>query len=399
MRVATTQVYRQAVTGMQQQQSRLHQVEQQLSSGLRIMKPSDDPTGSVQILNLSSNLDVVNQYDRNIAVATAAISHQESVLQTINDSLQRVRELTVQANNPTNHDSARQSIAREIELRLQEITQLANSRDTNGEYLFSGALVDTPPFIESGSAVSYQGDQTSRQIQVGESAKVQVRDSGDALFMNIKGGDGQIQVLPAADNTGSLVIGQFGAGAAYIPDTYTVDFYEDAQQQLRYTVTDSSATVVSDAEYKAGSSIAFNGLQFAVTGKPALGDRVTVRPAQSVDMFAMVRNIADMLNVAVKSPADSAKVQNAMGQGLANLDQALETVNNQRAKLGARLNTIDSTDSVNQDFKLQLETVLSQTRDLDYAEAISRFNQQLTSLQVAQQAFAKTSELSLFRFL
>jgi flagellar hook-associated protein 3 FlgL len=106
-----------------------------------------------------------------------------------------------------------------------------------------------------------------------------------------------------------------------------------------------------------------------------------------------------MLHVAVKSPADSAKVQNAMGQGLANLDQALQSVNNQRARIGARLNAIDGTDNINQDFRLQLEAVLSDTRDLDYAEAISRFNQQLTSLQVAQQAFAKTSELSIFRFL
>jgi flagellar hook-associated protein 3 FlgL len=399
MRIATSQVFRQAVAGMQQQQSLLYKAEQQLSSGLRIMKPSDDPAGSVHILNLSSNIDVVNQYDRNIAVATSALGHQESVLQTINESLQRVRELTVQANNPTNHDSARKSIASEIELRLQEITQLANSRDTNGEYLFSGALVDTPPFIQSGGAVLYQGDQAAREIRVGEGARVQVRDSGDAVFMNIKGGDGDIQVLPSATNSGSLVVGQFGAGAAYIPDTYHVSFYRDAQQVLRYSVADSAAAIVSDAEYKSGTAIAFNGVQFSVTGQPAAGDSVTVRRAQSVDMFAIVRNISDMLHVAVKSPADSAKVQNAMGQGLANLDQALQSVNNQRARIGARLNAIDGTDNINQDFRLQLEAVLSDTRDLDYAEAISRFNQQLTALQVAQQAFAKTSELSIFRFL
>lgn len=399
MRIATSQIYLQAVRGLQQQQATLHHAERQLSSGMRIMKPSDDPTGSVHILNLNSNLDVLNQYERNISVASAALSHQESVLQTINDSLQRVRELTVQANNPTNHDSARRSIAGEIELRLQEITQLANSRDTSGEYVFSGALVDTPPFVQGAAGVVYQGDQNSRRIQVGEGASVQVRDSGDSVFMNIKGGDGQIQVLPDAGNTGSLVVGQFGAGASYIPGTYSVVFYHDAQQQLRYSVTDAASVVVSDAQYKAGSSIAFNGVQFAVAGKPAAGDSITVQPAQSVDMFAMVRNIADMLNTAVKSPTDSARIQNAMAQGLANLDQALETVNNQRARIGARLNTIESTDYVNQDFKVQLETVLSDVRDLDYAAAISRFNQQLTSLQVAQQAFAKTSDLTIFRFL
>lgn len=398
MRIATSQIFNIAVAGMQMQQGRLQKTEQQLSSGLRIMKPSDDPAASVSILNLSSNIDVVKQYDRNISVATSTLNHQESVLQTINESLQRVRELTVQANNPTNHDSARKSIAKEMELRLQEITQLANSRDVNGEYLFSGAQIDTPPFIESGTQVLYQGDQGVREILVGEGARVKVRDAGDELFMNIKGGDGKIQVLPAATNTGSLIVGQFGANGAFVPDTYTVDFYM-AGAEMRYAVTDSSANVVADALYKQDAAVNFGGVQFAVSGRPNAGDSVTVQPSAHVDMFAMVRNIVDGLNAPVAGVAGSARLHNAMGQGLANLDQALQTVNNQRAAVGARLNTIDSTDSVNQDFKLQLETVLSDTRDLDYADAISRFNQQLTALQVAQQAFAKTSELSLFRFL
>lgn len=398
MRIATSQIFNIALAGMQMQQGRLQKTEQQLSSGLRIMQPSDDPAASVKILNLSSNIDVVNQYDRNISVATSTLNHQESVLQTINESLQRVRELTVQANNPTNHDSARKSIAKEMELRLQEITQLANSRDVNGEYMFSGGQIDTPPFIESGSQVLYQGDQGVREILVGEGARVKVRDAGDGVFMNIKGGDGRIQVLPDAANTGSLVVGQFGANGAFVPDTYTVDFYMSGAE-LRYAVTDSAANVVADALYKPDASISFGGVQFAVSGRPNAGDAVTVQPAAHVDMFAMVRNIVDSLNTPLQSGAGSAKLQNTMGQGLANLDQALQTVNNQRAAIGARLNTIDSTDAVNQDFKLQLETVLSESRDLDYADTISRFNQQLTALQVAQQAFAKTSELSLFRFL
>lgn len=399
MRIATSQIYSQAVAGMQMQQVNLQKTEQQLSAGLRILKPSDDPTASVKILNLNNNIDVIKQYDRNIAVATSALSHQESVLQTINDSLQRIRELTVQANNSSNDLSARQSIAQEINLRLQEVTQLSNSKDTNGEYLFAGAQVDTPPFIKSGNQVLYQGDQNTRKVQVGESARVQVRDSGDSIFMNIKGGDGRVQVLASAANTGSLVTGQFGASGSYVPDTYTVSFYKDAQQVTRYSVTDSAANVLVDTQYQEGSAISFAGVQFAANGQPAAGDTVTVQTAAHVDMFTIIKNIADALVAPVQGSADAAKLHNAMGQGLSNLDQALQSVNNQRAVIGARLNAIDSAGSVNEDFKLQLEAVLSETQDLDYADAISRFNQQLTSLQIAQQAFAKTSELSLFRFL
>ena len=88
-----------------------------------------------------------------------------------------------------------------------------------------------------------------------------------------------------------------------------------------------------------------------------------------------------------------------MGQGLANLDQAISGLSSVRAGIGARLNNLETIENINQDFKLQLQTVLSETQDLDFAEAISRFNLQLTSLQAAQQAFVKTSGLSLFNYL
>ena len=137
----------------------------------------------------------------------------------------------------------------------------------------------------------------------------------------------------------------------------------------------------------------------ALTGVPQPGDTLNITPAANTNIFDMVSSISAALKMPASDSSATAKIQNAMGQGLANLDQALQAVNNQRATLGARLNKIDSTEDVNADFKLQLETVLSDTQDLDYAEAISRFNQQLTSLQAAQQAFVKTSELTLFRFL
>src|SRR5688572_28088503 len=120
MRIATSQFYRQAMTAMQQQTSKLQQTQLQLTTGLKILRPSDDPSGSVKVLNLNANMGEIEQYNRNLNVAKTELSYQENILESINDSLQRVRELTLQANNPTNHDSARLSIAKEIDQRMQE---------------------------------------------------------------------------------------------------------------------------------------------------------------------------------------------------------------------------------------------------------------------------------------
>ena len=67
--------------------------------------------------------------------------------------------------------------------------------------------------------------------------------------------------------------------------------------------------------------------------------------------------------------------------------------------MGSRLNIVESQRSINEDFDFQLEVALSETRDLDYAEAISRFNAQLVSLQAAQQSYARVQDLSLFNYL
>lgn len=403
MRIATSQFYRQAMTAMQQQTSKLQQTNLQITTGLKILRPSDDPSGSVKVLNLNANMGEIEQYNRNLSLAKSELSMQEDVLQSINESLQRVRELTIQANNPANHPSARLSIAREIDQRMQEITSLANSRDANGEYLFSGTQSTTIPFVKGGDQYVYQGDQSIRKIQIGEGQSVVVRDAGDDIFMRVPNGDGRVQIEPGAGNTGSLLVGQYAASNAFIADDYSVEFsLQGPEQKMHYIIRDSAtptANIVATGPYATGETISFTGVNFALTGVPQPGDTLTIKPAQNSNVFDMVSRISAALKNPATDSASTAQIQNAMGRGLANLDQALQAVNNQRATLGARLNTIDSTEEVNQDFKLQLETVLSDTQDLDYAEAISRFNQQLTSLQAAQQAFVKTSELTLFRFL
>jgi len=81
------------------------------------------------------------------------------------------------------------------------------------------------------------------------------------------------------------------------------------------------------------------------------------------------------------------------------LDTAIGRLLEVRAQVGARLNVLDSQDATNQDFKLSIESTKANIEDLDIAEAISRFNLQVVSLQAAQQAFVKVQGLSLFNLL
>ncbi|HTQ98484.1 MAG TPA: flagellar hook-associated protein FlgL [Candidatus Acidoferrum sp.] len=399
MRIPTFQQYQAPVAMMQQQNAILQKTQMQLSSGLRILTPSDDPTGSARVLNLNANLSLIDQYGSNGTVAKNSLGQQDTTLSSVNDSLQRIRQLVVQGMSPTNDDGARANIALELDQNLQQLMGLANTRDANGEYLFSGSNSTTIPFVDQGGTVTYQGDQTSRAVQVGDGTQVTTRDAGDKVFMQIPSGDGIIDVRAGGANTGTLVVGQFSGGQQFVPGNYTVTFNTGSGGQMNYTVTDGATppNTVGTGTYQAGGNITFGGVQMTLSGNPADGDVVTVQPSQPQSVFAVVKSLITSLRT--PSNGNSTSIQNRMAQGLAGLDQTLTAVNNQRAVVGARLNTLDSMDNINANFKDQLTTLKSNTEDLDYADAITKFNQQLTSLQAAQQTYKKTTSLSLFNYL
>lgn len=399
MRISTGQIYQQGLLSMQNRQAELQRTELQLGSGLRIMKPSDDPSGAVKVLNLNANIDVLDQFDRNVAVSESALSFSESVIDKATTVIQRVRELAIQGNNSTTSAADRTSIANEIYTRLDELVGLANTRDANGEYIFGGNRTGSPPFVNSGGNVAYVGDQGERRIMVGENTPVTIRDSGDRLFQSIPGGDGRVQVSLDPANTGTLLVEDYGVYGAYNKQPATINFI--AGSPMTYNVVDNATppNIVSSGTYAAGTSIDVGGAQVTFSGTPAAGDSVTVGPAQNQSLFTTVKQIADTLATPANGASGNARFHNDMAAGIAGLDQGLNRANDVRAGIGARLNNVQSINEINQDFKLQLETVLSDTQDLDYAEAITRFNQQLTALQAAQQAFVKTSGLSLFQYL
>jgi len=132
---------------------------------------------------------------------------------------------------------------------------------------------------------------------------------------------------------------------------------------------------------------------------PADGDTFTVEPSVNKSLFATLEDIVGALRDPATTPAGVAAVNNAMALALGDIDQGLDKVLEVRAGVGVRLQQVQSQLDINDSFNLQLQETLSGIQDLDYAEAISRFNLELTALQAAQQSYAKMQGLSLFNYL
>ena len=245
MRLSSSQIYQQSVNIMLEQQAKLTEVDQQIASGKRILKPSDDPSATVQILNLNTEVLKLEQYSSNIDAARTQLSQTEEVLRQSGNVLQRARELMLQANNDTLDSNNRKAIAGELSSLKAQLVALANTRDATGEYVFAGFQVGTQPFSEEGKSVVYAGDRAQRMTQVGSGIQMAVRDNGHEVFRNIRTGNGQFVVRADGSNTGGAVVKPTQIGP-FIADTYTVSFsLVSADTPMTYQVTDNAGAVVA----------------------------------------------------------------------------------------------------------------------------------------------------------
>ena len=401
MRISTAGMHASALNQMMTRSSSLVKTQNQIASGTRILTPADDPIGAAQALEIDRALAESQQHEKNTTAANNRLSFEEQSLTDATALLQRVRDLVLQANSPTLDDTARKSIMSEVQVRYADLVDLANRKDTNGEYLFSGYSTQTRPFSLSGNSVSYVGDDGVRMLQTGPSQRIADGHAGSAVFMNIKQGNGTFLTGAVSTNTGGATIdaGTVIDTAAWVPGNYSIRFTSDTAYEVLDNGTTPATSVTTGTYSPNGTSVSFNGVEVQIKGAVAAGDAFTVSTAGTEDMFTAVSNILTSLQRPSSSTAQNGLFATEMGTALQQLDNSLERLSDVRSEVGARLSVLSDATDNQADREVDLKTQLSQIRDLDYADAITTLNIQLAGLQAAQQSYAKISDLNLFNYL
>jgi flagellar hook-associated protein 3 FlgL len=189
-RISTVQAFNSGVNAIQRNYSTVTGTQQQISSGKRIQTPADDPVASVRLLQLDQQQAVLAQYGNNLTAAKNSLSEEETLLNSSVNVLQRVRELTVQAGGGALSAEDRKAIAQELQERELQLLGLMNSRNSRGDYLFSGYLGKTQPFIANPDGTySYQGDSGQRSLQISGSTTVAINDNGQRIFEEVTNAD------------------------------------------------------------------------------------------------------------------------------------------------------------------------------------------------------------------
>jgi flagellar hook-associated protein 3 FlgL len=396
-RISTAGMHSAAIAQMLLQQAKLSVTQSQVASGKRVQSPADDPIASTQILDLQRARAQNEQFGKNSVAATNRLQTAESALTDVGTVLQRVRELAIQANNATNDSLALNSIASELRSRLQELQDGANRRDASGDFIFSGFSAQTTPFARTAAGVVYYGDQGVRQLQVGPDQKVGDSFSGYQVFMDIPEGNGTFTTAQGVHTgTGSIDSGQVTNAAAWVPGNYTLRFNTPPDT---WDVLDGSNAVIASGTYQQGNAISFNGVQVTVTGAPAAGDTFLIAAAGKESIFKTLDDLVSALTAGASTPVSRSQLNTNIANSLTQIDQGLNHVLDLRSEVGARLSMIDAVADSRDGLDVELQKSLSDLQDLDYAEAISRMNQQMVSLQAAQAAYTRIGQLSLFSYL
>lgn len=184
MRVSTLMMFQQTMGGITDSQSRWLGYGEQMSTGLRVNRPSDDPIAASQAVVLSQAQAQTSQFASARTFARQRISQEENTLAQVTSAIQSAQEKIVYAGNGTLSDDDRASLATDLQGIRDQLLNLANAQDGNGRYLFSGYSTDKAPFTAAGE---YQGGKTNIEQPVDTDRTMIAGHSGNRVFDAITG--------------------------------------------------------------------------------------------------------------------------------------------------------------------------------------------------------------------
>jgi flagellar hook-associated protein 3 FlgL len=385
-------------TDIVQKQNDLAKVQEQFASGKRINRPSDDPAYSARILDMREAMSQLDQFNRNASAAESQLVLEESALSGVSNSLNRIRELALSANNGIVNDSTRSAINAEVKLRLDELYDFGNARDSFGNFLFGGSNTQTSPFAKQDPVV-YSGGDASYDIAVSMGRKIRTADSGKDVFMRLRDGNGSFTASPDTANTGTGIIyqGQVTDPTLFDATSYRIGFTSDSTYDVFND--DTGALVSTSNAYTEAEPININGRQTSISGAPVAGDDFRLTPSANRDIFSTVSKFVDALERSPSSPSETARMTQDINETLTGLDTALEHINTIRASVGTRLNTLDTAREENTNINLQLERILTDVEDIDIAQAATSLQQNANSLEFLQKSYLRIEGLSLFNYM
>ncbi|AHF02331.1 hypothetical protein THIAE_07375 [Thiomicrospira aerophila AL3] len=343
MRTSTSYSFMNGLATMQRQQSDLTQIQEKIITGKRINRPSDDAAGSFQVQILNQNIRQIDQFKNNGDTAKAELQLQETVLNSGTDILQRTREIALQMASGTFNPTQRQQAAVEIEQLMQAMQVEMQTRNSQGQYLFSGNNVADRPFVE---------------------------DSANPGFLIYIGNIDPDLANPMAG---------FARPEASVANR-TVQISFEGQDQVSPDPAQNPARIrlgeVGSEVFGAGFA---NNFQSTANRVPPVDSNI-------YNVMAVMRE-----QLLAGTPPSSEVIDD--------LKSGIDQFSSSLTAIGVRTNRIEMAADAGEEYKIALTIRRGALEDQDLAKGITQLTLTQAALEVAQQTFVRVQQLNLFNFI
>ncbi len=408
MRVTFRELNRQTQTTLNRRYSDLGHLEEMLSTGKRLMKPSDSPVDVANDLKLISKQQQISQFKSNINDGMSFMTVSDTAMLSMNTLMQRMRELAIQGSNDVLSSNERLYIQKEQEQLLRQFVSLGNST-YKGDYIFGGTQTKIPPLplvtSQSGNALNYS--------------------SKEMAFFDGSGGVGVAAQLRQADTLDPITRIIPGSFQLKIGNTAYVEGRDYTVNYVSGTITPINAALAVDVSeggtFAAGPLGRYTLAGFQVSfdyisqGRDIYGDKVVA----SGDVF---REIEDTIITPINITADELMRDSTNGQHLldvaiglgsdllhnnrAGIESSIGTIDSSfkvllsaQSKNGARINRFETTLDRNESQYTETSRLQSDLEDAEYADTIGKFSLAQTAYQAALKAAATIIQPSLVNYL
>ena len=365
-RVTSSSRYAQLIADMQMNQLNYDRLTAQLTSGHKIMKITDDPVASVNILNTNKQLGQIETFEQNVGMASAELSALDDLLDLANGYLSQAWDKAVQANNQTYGVDSLKAIKVEIDEITKTMVDLANTQ-YNDNYIFSGANTKTLTYtMDDNGNVIYNGTpkdnpEYARRTEVADGVFETINTTGDKVFGYFKEA-----VEP-------------GNGVYTDPATN--------KRVIKTTETDPITGAVTDIyKYEDGSEY---------TGAEA--DLVDGAAEEAFGVMGALRKLSNSLEKVINGDTEAGYEE--MKSTLTMFSDSLNQITTEQTKFGGVANRLDMTTSTLETNNENLLSYLSEINDIDYAEAITQWMNAQYAYQASLQVSSASMNLSLLNYM
>ncbi|WP_017220305.1 flagellar hook-associated protein FlgL [Moritella dasanensis] len=408
MRLTNNQIFSRSMQDMSQTQKRLNSAHSQVTSQEKFRTSGDAPAEIAKSSYLNDEIKKNSQYQTNGLMLKGTLGLEESTLNNLHTAMERGRVLSVRALNGTVDKQDRNAISLEIGQIQKEVFSLVNSKNANGDFVFSGTTSHLQAYVKDDQTgqYSYRGNEEDNDIQIASNVYVSGGDNGKRVFESAPA-----RLTTSTSNlSGNIIAAQTEVVDQGEYDNFhrnNFDHSNPANNTFKLNVTaplipgnsdnfeilDSTNNVLQSGSFTSEKSIRFNGVNITAQGTSPGSVDISLTPPKNVNILNTLESLKTALTDTSLSNTD---FRERMADAQVGIENAKYSVMSTMSMIGGRSNTIERVTESNESFKVINQEAMAILTEADIAAAMTDLTKEQNILEMSYKSFNKINNLSLF---